>query len=305
MREELAAAVAEDLPLPGEGATARRFDALFELGSRDLVLARLAEAHHDARAIAAELGASLVDGALYGVWAAAGPEPLVAERRNNGYRLRGVASWCTGVGILDRSLVTARLGDSGVLFDVAVAAGRPVTDAPPWVSPAFAETNTTSLRFDVDVDSDAVIGDADVYLQRPGFWHGAIGVAACWAGGAGGLFERQRRRWKRTDPHALSHLGSAYSWLETMRAVIASAAVAIDDDPHDYEAAQARARFVRHLVERLCTAMVDDLAVGAGPEPLAYDADILGRTQQLQLYIRQCHGERDLTPLGQFLIDRR
>ncbi len=76
--------------------------------------------------------------------------------------------------------------------------------------------------------------------------------------------------------------------------MLGRAAAAIDDDPHDYAGAEARARSVRHVVERLCTAMIDDLGVGAGPEPLAFDEALVARTQQPQLYIRQCHGERDL-----------
>ncbi len=241
MRQRLAAAVSEDLPLPGQGATAKRFEALFELARGDLELARLAEAHHDARAIAAELGATLPRGALYGVWAAAGPNPLVAEPRGNRCRLRGVAPWCTGVGILDRALVTARLGSTSVLVDVPVAEGQPANDAATWASPAFAATNTTSLRFDVNLDADALVGGPDEYVQRPGFWHGAIGVAACWAGGARGLFDEHHRRWKRDDPHALAHLGSAYAWCDAMQALLGRAAAAIDDDPHDYASAEARA----------------------------------------------------------------
>ena len=305
LRQALPAAVTEDLPLPGRGATAERFEALFDLARRDLELARLAEAHHDARAIAAELGAVLPEGALYGVWAAAGPDPLVAEHRTHGYRLRGVATWCTGVGIVDRALVTARLGATSVLVDVPVAEGRRARHAATWVSPAFAATNTSSLRFDLNIDANAVLGEAGDYLRRPGFWHGAMGVAACWAGGAHGLYEEHHRRWKREDPHSLAHLGSAYAWSDAMQAVLGRAAAAIDADPHDYAGAEARARSVRHVIERLCTALVDDLGVGAGPEPLAFDETIVARAQQLQLYIRQCHGERDLAPLGRHLIDQR
>jgi hypothetical protein len=31
----------------------------------------------------------------------------------------------------------------------------------------------------------------------------------------------------------------------------------------------------------------------------------VARTQQLQLYLRQCHGARDLEPLGRAVIDGR
>lgn len=74
-----------------------------------------------------------------------------------------------------------------------------------------------------------------------------------------------------------------------MHSLLVTAAAEIDANPADLPAAQARARSIRHSIERLCTAAMDDLAVGAGPEPLAFDRQIAERTQQLQLYIRQCH----------------
>ena len=46
-----------DLPLPGRGGTAERYAALTAVGSVDLDLARLVEAHTDAVAILADLGA--------------------------------------------------------------------------------------------------------------------------------------------------------------------------------------------------------------------------------------------------------
>jgi hypothetical protein len=41
---------------------------------------------------------------------------------------------------------------------------------------------------------------ANWYLTRPGFWHGALGPAACWAGGAIGLIDAVCTLNKR-DPH--------------------------------------------------------------------------------------------------------
>jgi hypothetical protein len=52
---DLADSGALDLPVPGSGRTAERFEALAGWGRRDPVLARLAEGHADARAILAEL----------------------------------------------------------------------------------------------------------------------------------------------------------------------------------------------------------------------------------------------------------
>ena len=309
LRDALAEVAAVLLPLPGSGDTSGRLFALSEVARRDLELARLAEAHYDAQAIAAEMGADLVENSLYGVWAASGPDPLVARRTPDGFAISGTVAWCTGVGIVDRALVTASSSDAhgnpqGLLLDVAVADATVVDDGLAWVSPAFAATRTASMRFAASLPASALIGGPDSYLDRPGFWHGAICVSACWVGGVRGLLDRYQQRWRRDDPHALAHLGSAAAWVDALDAVLGRAGTEIDTNPSDIAAAQARARSVRHVIERACVTVMDDLAVGAGPEPLAYDADILQRTQQLQLYIRQCHGERDLAPLGKFVMDK-
>lgn len=297
-------ATAHELPRPGGGATASRMRALFDTARADLEVARLAEAHHDAAAIAHELGRALVPGARYGVWAASGPDPLRAAPTLHGCRLTGTVPWCTGVGLVDRALVSAATEDGPLLVDVAVTDGVPVADAP-WASPAFASTGTCASHFDIEVPSSRVLGGVGAYLARPGFWHGAVGVAACWAGGLAGLVDSHVARWKRGDPHALAHLGSAVSWSQCAIDVLRTAAADIDRVPDDAAAAQVRARHVRHVVERACLAAMADLAVGAGPEPLAFDEAIIRRTQQLELYIRQCHGERDLEPLGATVVARR
>lgn len=306
------AATEYTLDLPGAGRTGARLGALFAVARSDLEVGRLAEAHYDAVAIAAELGGVLVPGARYGVWAASGPDPLRATDVPGGVRLQGVLPWCTGVGVVDRALVSAATDDGPVLVDLDVANGDDAADLDGadvgaqgrrWSSPAFASTGTRSIRFDRQVPADAVIGDAGAYLARAGFWHGAIGVAACWAGGLAGLVDLHVRRWTRRDAHSVAHLGSAVSWARCAVDVLRIAADDIDRRPHDSVGAQALARHVRHVVERSCMASMADLAVGAGPEPLAFDDAIVRRTQQLELYIRQCHGERDLEPLGAAILD--
>jgi alkylation response protein AidB-like acyl-CoA dehydrogenase len=283
-----------------------RFRMLWDIARGDLELARLAEAHHDAHAIAADLDFELSDG-LYAVWAATGAEPLVATPTDDGYALAGVVPWCTGNGIVDRALVAAKTLDQngqerGLLLDIRVEDGTVVATERPWISPAFSVTGTASLLFEQTVPSTAVIGAPDSYFHRSGFWHGAVGVAACWYGGLRGLLDCHLQRWRRADGHSLAHLASASAWADAMEAVLYAAACDIDANPADMAVAEARARSVRHVVERGCVMAMDSLAIGAGPEPLAFDPQIVARTQQLQLYVRQCHGERDLEPLGRYLL---
>src|SRR4029450_877265 len=91
------------------------------------------------------------------------------------------------------------------------------------------------------------------YVERPGFWHGAIGVAAVWAGGADGLATTVRARVHASDVQARTHLGAIEAARWGMRAVLADAGRAIDADPGDRAGVGfPRALTVRHLVVEHC-----------------------------------------------------
>ena len=72
----------------------------------------------------------------------------------------------------------------------------------------------------------------------------------------------------------------------------------IDSDPLDiHDEARRRALMVRHLIERLCTDVLDRFGRATGPQLLAFDRQIAQRHSELSLYIRQCHAERDLATI--------
>jgi len=174
-----------DLPLPGGGETARRWHRLAELAEADVVAARLAEAHTDALAIMAELGVSeLKNDLLWGVWAAESRDAVLSARDNGGVTtLDGTKVWCSGAGLCARALVTARLdsGERGLFaVDLGHAGVQPLPSG--WRNPGMAESDTRSVQFS-GVPA-LPVGRPGEYLSRPGFWHGAIGVAACWLGAA-------------------------------------------------------------------------------------------------------------------------
>ena len=91
------------------------------------------------------------------------------------------------------------------------------------------------------VDVAATLGDAALvggpgsYLARPGFWHGGIGVAAVWHGGAVGVATALRRAAATLplSPHAAAHLGGVEVALAAGESVLGDSARAIDDDPLD------------------------------------------------------------------------
>src|SRR5262249_2183738 len=161
---------------------------------------------------------------------------------------------CSGAQLLDAALVTAHEADELLLLNLSLSTQGLTVDASQWVAPAFAETNTASITFDnVQLPETAIVGPANWYLNRPGFWHGALGPAACWAGGAAGLVDAARRLNKR-DPHARAQVGALEAAEWGLRAVLEQAAREIDADPADIGGtAQRRALMARHLIERMCT----------------------------------------------------
>jgi hypothetical protein len=147
------------------------------------------------------------------------------------------------------------------------------------------------------------VGPPDGYLERPGFWHGAIGVAACWLGGAERLADTLRRAGPRLDDHGLAHLGAVDAALSAARWSISAAGSEIDADPDDVRAAQRRAGRVRAVVERAAAETLDRVGRALGATPLATDEEHATAVGDLTVYLRQSHAERDLASLGRLLIE--
>jgi alkylation response protein AidB-like acyl-CoA dehydrogenase len=297
-----------DLPLPGAGATAQRWQRLAELTAKDVVAGRLAEAHTDAVAILAELGGpDQKPGQLWGVWAAESRDAVLSARGDRrSVTLDGTKVWCSGAGLCTHALVTARLdsGDRG-LFAVELQHDvRPLPST--WRNVGMAESDTRSVQFS---DTPAVrVGEPGDYLTRPGFWHGAIGVSACWLGGARAVAAPLYRRAgdDSTDPHTLAHLGAVDAALTAAESTLASAACEIDADPLNRKGtAELIARRARAVVETAVDEAIHRTARALGPAPLCQDAQHAQRVADLTIYVRQSHAERDLEQLGRLAGAKR
>jgi alkylation response protein AidB-like acyl-CoA dehydrogenase len=299
----LRASLGEALPLPGGGETAARHRCLMAIGREDLSLARLAEAHWDAVAILAEAGRTPVADALYGVWASEIPNaPLSFDTSGSSRSISGKKVFCSGAGLVDHALVTVGEPDHRLIDIDLKASGSSVRfDDSAWKTIAFHEIRTSTASFSATpVSEKDFIGDAGWYLGRTGFWHGACGPAACWAGGAAGLVDWALEQ-KRDDPHTLAHLGAMQSSVWALESYLDSAGAEIDKQPEDSCAARIRALMLRHLVEQECTNILRRLPRAYGPYPLAMNEQTARRYQELDLYLRQSHAERDLETLGRGL----
>jgi alkylation response protein AidB-like acyl-CoA dehydrogenase len=301
---DLLAAGALELPPFGAGATPERLARLMEFGRADVSLARLVEAHVDAVEILSEAGRLPAAGSWYGVWAAEDPSTCLSLRTASGSRalLNGTKAVCTGAPLVDRALITVQTPETRLIdVDLRLHARRLDIDTSFWLTPAFADTGTASVTFDgIEIDDEAFVGPPGWYLDRPGFWNGACGPAACWAGGAMGLIDWAVNR--AASGSANSHrdvtVGALSALGFQMVAILEHVGRGIDRDPNDTALAKVRALQSRQSIERACAEVLDRFGREFGPRPLALDAATHSRFLATQLYIRQCHAERDLEALG-------
>src|SRR5258708_5750157 len=129
LRARLAAIVSQQLPLPGGGRTSERLRLLAETAREDLSVAQLAEAHWDAVAILAEAGRYPEPDVGYAGWASEIlGQALQLERTSGGYQLSGSKPFCSGIGMVDRALVTVGLPEQ-LLVDVDLRKNEDRIDA--------------------------------------------------------------------------------------------------------------------------------------------------------------------------------
>jgi alkylation response protein AidB-like acyl-CoA dehydrogenase len=304
----LIAAGVLDLPMPGSGRSSERLRALSRLGELDLTIARLAEAHADALAITAELGAVPPGrGEVWGVWAAEPPTARVraiAPDPDGTWRLAGRKAWCSGAGLATHALITAHADDGPRLFAVDLHTPRVAPADDPWPVAALRGSDTRSV--DLSEAAAVPVGGPGQYVDRPGFWHGSVCVAAVWYGGAVGVARALQRAQQRRplDDLGLMHLGGVDAALAGARSALDAAAAAFDTDPRDHTGqAAAVARRTRAVVEAAATETIDRVGRALGAAPLALDGDHARRVADLTLYLRQSHADRDLAALGRLVAE--
>jgi hypothetical protein len=298
--ESLVDAVVE-LPLPGGGQSQARLAGLAAVASVDVTLARLTEAHTDALAILAELGEPTpAAGQLWGVWAAEGPEStLTAKLTGSGASaiLDGQKPWCSGAALCTHALVTAASGENRGLYSIVLDPSNVTAQSGGWK--AFGLTGSSTERVRFTGAAGHRVGAPGEYLTRPGFCHGAIGVAAVWWGAAAGIAAPLYAAGQRgsLDAHGLAHLGAVEVSLSATAALLREAAATMDARP---EAADQRVALgVRAAVEAAATDIISRVGRALGPAPLCRDRDHARRVADLEVYVRQSHAERDLATLGE------
>ena len=298
---QLVEAGLDQLPLPGIGRTLDRFQSLAAVGGHDLGLCKLYEGHTDALAIMAQLGATPAAASTWGMWAAEPPDArLRVAGQGNRVTLHGRKAWCSAAAVLSHALLTA-WDEQDRQQLVAVALDQPgvTLSDQGWQAVGMAATGSIDVLF--DGAEGLAVGNPGDYLQRPGFWQGGVGIAACWYGAAQSLAERLRRHCsQREEPHALAHLGAVDSALHGAATVLRCSAIAIDAAP--LNDAERLARRVRAVVEDAAEQVLRHVGHALGAGPYCKDPQFARLSADLPVFLRQSHAERDLAALGLHIL---
>lgn len=295
------------VPVPGQGRTWHRMEALADAAGGDLSVGRLVEGHLDALAILDELGRAPEGSGIYGVWAARRPGELVASPDRDGWWLQGAKPFCSGAGLLSRALVVADAPDGVRLFDLDVADVVVVEGTWPAVGMAGSASHRVCWPGQA-VKADAAVGAPGAYTGRIGFWWGAAGVAACWWGGARALLRVVRDDLAPGDPGdaELADLGAGWAILDAAGAVLRQAADQIDDqDVDDTDGARRTALITRHAVHHACVEVLGAAGAAGGARPICLDPDQSRRSADLYAYLAQHHRGRDAAALGRIVVGER
>ncbi len=225
--------------------------------------------------------------------------------------LSGTMRFCSGAPLLDRALTTCR-NEAGELMLLDIAVRGPELRPVPGSWPALGMDASASTDIDVvdlPVDAAAIVGPAGFYLERPGLHLGGMGVAAVWLGGLQGLLDASLRVLgdRTPDEHAKAHIGAVTVAVESAAATLVSAADRLRGGPVD-PATGLSALPIDDLARMalLCRSAVE-AAVGegtrrlprvVGPVGLGRDGDFAHQLADLEVFVRQHHGERDLARLG-------
>lgn len=307
-----------NLPAPGKGLTLERWQVLARVASQDLSLAKLFEGHTDALAIRRELGAAPAPcGSSWGMWAAEPPNAKVifqcadkaslskGSNTGTGERcviLDGRKAWCSGARSLSHGLLTVWRNDGTGPFLASVDMHQPGVQVSQESWPAIGMAASASVDVVFCAARAQLLGQAGDYLNRPGFWQGGAGIAACWLGGAQALGQALWNAVGRGAPpedHLLRQiaLGKVDLALQHTAALLRESAAWID--AHPLADASALALRTRLSAEASAEQVLAQVGRALGATPFCRDAAFARMACDLPVYLRQSHADRDFSALGE------
>lgn len=249
---------------------------------------------------------------LFAVWAAEGsPNPIVVKND----LCSGQKNWCSGASLVRYALMSYKCSEDDsvsnpqsthlVLVDMQQAGIH--VDHQPWVAVGMQHTFTASIHFDAVTVHP--VGQANEYLSRVGFWHGAAGVAACWFGATARIAEYLKahclklQEANKLHDYALLYLGEVITEISSTRQYFQYVAQKIDSEPqHSHELI---VRILRAKAEQTALKVLEVVGKALGARPFCEDAVFAQLCADLPVFIRQSHAAFDLKQIATLYLEEQ
>ena len=296
---------------------------LSAIGGGDLSLARLYEGHTNALILVATYGsAAQIEqaakdahaGMLFGVWNTGHPEAMRLEPADDGWRLVGGKTFCSGASVVQRPIITAELPGRGwqmilLRMDAPEIAGSVALDRTSWTPLGMEGSGSYTVGFSGGViEQSDLIGAPGDFYRDPLFRGGAARFAAVHGGATVRLF-RMFAEWLDTtgrdgDPYQIARLGEmglraqeAVLWSERA-AAMAERGLSLEADKLAAERMVEFAGMMRVAIERGASAVMALIAPGVGARGLLEPHRFERMLRDLTMYLRQPAPDQTLAEVG-------
>ncbi|WP_240778656.1 acyl-CoA dehydrogenase [Salipiger aestuarii] len=289
-------------------ALARR---LRDTGKIDLSLARLLEGHvnaihlidvHGDDHARLRLRADLDAGMLYGVWGADATPPVCVREG----QMHGVKCFASGLGVVDRAIVTVGRGETQRLY-VVDATDPARHDLAAWNMSGMQASR--SGRFDCGGLRGEPLGPLGCYTAEPHFVGGTWRIAAVALGGAVGLLDRcadvlRARDQIGAEAHMLRLAPVALRIVSAWPAILRAAQISTGPEGASHpDRAAVLSVSMRLLSEELGQDCIRAAERSVGLSMFA-DDDTTGRhARDLACYLRQARRDAFLLQAGSAMLE--
>ncbi len=337
--------ICPQIPHPASGNTLLRWQILAYVAGKDLTLVKWLESHLDALSILQELGYDTIfrqhPNKLWAVWAAEGHPTPVKFTAENGFLenmttleknatvqgvCMGVKTWCSGANVVDFGLMTYRDAQHQsqlLIIDMKQHANSIGIDNSSWQAVGMHATDTATLTFHHTPTILLANGDTACdtkstgknYLNRAGFWHGGVGVAACWYGASVAIATYLQTSYQqKPNPYKAMYLGQVSTQLAVTQQYFYHLAQLIDEsqkrDTNGTNQGNINAHYqllairqLRQQVETTARFVLDQTGQALGATPFCQNAHFARLAADLAVFIRQSHGAFDAQAIGELASD--
>ena len=232
---------------------------------------------------------------IFGVWnaeARAGGLQIIPLGGNRCH-LEGGKLFASGLGHVERPIVTGRLPDGG--WQMCVVAMEEVVsraDHSWWRPLGMERTVSGSVDFSgVEIDSDALIGPADTYYREPWFNGGSIRFMSVQLGGAEALYDAARAFLRETGladhPAQRTRVAEMAVAIESGDLWLKGAAASAERAPKEAEAITVYAGMARIAIENICLDVIRASERCVGARGLIRPWPFERMIRDLTMYLRQ------------------